>query len=213
MTALTTNGSSNVAHASTPALIKNLTGIEASAALFDNLHNDLHGLRSVQTWEDVALLCPSADDRDFDKIMMLGEFMRRVASPAPLRMPATAKNIADAIRPYASLMQEELWIVTCDSARPTPAVLNFHHIYVGGRDTITLSPPDVFRPAIVDQASAMILVHTHPNDQASQTLQDIATTKHYRTLANMLEITLLDHIIVSRQGFFSMVDDGALAPP
>lgn len=78
---------------------------------------------------------------------------------------------------------------------------------------ITLSPPDVFRPAIVDQASAMILVHTHPNDQASQTLQDIATTKHYRTLANMLEITLLDHIIVSRQGFFSMVDDGALAPP
>lgn len=59
---------------------------------------------------------------DFDKIMMLGEFMRRVRSPAPLRMPATAKNIADAIRPYASLMQEELWIVTCDSVRPTRAL-------------------------------------------------------------------------------------------
>lgn len=213
MAALTTNGSSNVAHASTPALIRNLTGIEASAALFDNLHNDLHGLRNVQTWEDVALLCPEGPEDDYEKVMMLGEFMRRIASPAPLRMKANPKSIADAIRPHASLMQEELWVVTCDSARPTPAILNFHQIYVGGRDTITLSPPDVFRPAIVDQASAMILVHTHPNDEACQTLQDIETTKRYRMLAGMLEITLLDHIIVSRQGYFSMVDDGALAPP
>lgn len=213
MTALTTNGSSNVAHASTPALIQNLTGIQAAAALFDNLHGDLHGLRDVQTWEDVALLCPESPEQDYTKVMMLGEFMRRIASPAPLRMPATPENIANAMRPYASRMQEELWIVTCDSTRPTPAILNFHQIYIGGRDTITLSPPDVFRPAIVDQAAAMILVHTHPNDEACQTAQDIRTTKHYRILADMLEITLLDHIIVSRQGFFSMVDDGALAPP
>ena len=108
MTALTTGGSSNVAHASTPALLKNLTGIQSAAALFDGLHHDLHALRSVQTWEDVALLCPEGAEQDYDKVMMLGEFMRRVASPAPLRMKASAVGIADAIRPFASLMQEEL---------------------------------------------------------------------------------------------------------
>lgn len=59
-------------------------------------------------------------------------------------------------------------------------------------------------------ASGIVLAHNDPSGSLIPSYQDLSLTKRILEGANILEISLLDHIIIASEGYFSFADDGLL---
>ena len=76
-------------------------------------------------------------------------------------------------------------------------------------------PRDVFHPAVVSGAYAVIVVHNHPSGDASPSQADHSLTRRLAEAAELLQIKLLDHIIIGAPGetgpgYFSFKEAGVL---
>ena len=71
-------------------------------------------------------------------------------------------------------------------------------------------PATVFRPAIKLGASAVILVHNHPSGELKPSKPDLKLTKEIAAAGEVLHIKLLDHLIVTRNGFTSLLGVGLM---
>jgi DNA repair protein RadC len=80
-------------------------------------------------------------------------------------------------------------------------------ISIGTLDTNIVHPREVFKPAIEHSASALILVHNHPSGVAKASEADIKVTKQLIEAGKLLGITLLDHVIVTKNKFTSVPVD------
>ena len=76
-------------------------------------------------------------------------------------------------------------------------------------------PRDVFRPAVIASAYAVIVVHNHPSGDPSPSQTDHSLTRRLAEAAELMQIKLLDHIIIGAQsnsgpGYFSFKEAGVL---
>jgi DNA repair protein RadC len=81
---------------------------------------------------------------------------------------------------------------------------------VGTVSEAIVHPREVFRDAIRESGSAVILVHNHPSGVLTPSREDIDVTKRIMEAGKIIGITLLDHLIVSETGYLSMKEDGFL---
>ena len=79
-------------------------------------------------------------------------------------------------------------------------------VCVGSIVYITLTPRDVFKSAILANAVAIIVCHNHPSGDLDPSGADIYITKQLVDAGELLGIKVLDHLIVSNQGYKSLVD-------
>lgn len=82
----------------------------------------------------------------------------------------------------------------------------------GGRDKILVDPKKIFKIAIDEQASAIVLCHNHPSGQLRPSAEDIRLTRQIVSGAKLLDIEVLDHLIVgvSDMDYYSFADEGCL---
>jgi DNA repair protein RadC len=83
-------------------------------------------------------------------------------------------------------------------------------ITVGLVNHSLVHPREVFAEAITDRAASIICVHNHPSGSLEPSPQDIAITRQLRDAGTTLGIPLLDHIIVTKDGFTSLKEKGML---
>ena len=89
--------------------------------------------------------------------------------------------------------QEEFLIVTLDTKhRPIRLV----RITRGTLDASLVHPREVFRPAVVDAAAAILLVHNHPSGDPTPSREDLSTTARLTEAGKILGIPVLDHLVV-----------------
>ncbi|XZE21203.1 RadC family protein [Pirellulaceae bacterium SH449] len=93
-------------------------------------------------------------------------------------------------------LQEEFHIVTLDTQL---GPIGTHHITTGTLDASLVHPREVFRPAIRDSASAIILVHNHPSGDPTPSREDRSVTERLTQAGDLLGIRVLDHIVVARE--------------
>jgi DNA repair protein RadC len=80
-----------------------------------------------------------------------------------------------------------------------------------GSSTGTVADPKlIFAAAIKANASGLILTHNHPSGNLKPSQSDINLTRRIKEGGKILEIQLLDHIIVSSEGYLSFADDNLL---
>jgi len=89
--------------------------------------------------------------------------------------------------------QEEFHIVTLDTKNQ---VIDTHQITVGTLDASLVHPREVFRAAIKDAASSILLVHNHPSGDPTPSKEDHAVTNRLSECGKTLGIDVLDHIII-----------------
>jgi DNA repair protein RadC len=150
----------------------------------------------------------------FCQIMAGIELGRRVASfrDDKPQLPDRIRGSEDAItycmqrfgRLAADGKQEEFHIVTLDTQH---GPINAHRITVGTLDASLVHPREVFRPAIRDSASAILLVHNHPSGDPTPSREDHAVTDRLIKVGELVGIRILDHIIVSKQCGRSILAD------
>ena len=85
-----------------------------------------------------------------------------------------------------------------------------HRIAEGHLGGVEVHPRELFRPLIREGAAAAILVHNHPSGDPSPSAEDVALTERMRAAGDLVGIPVLDHVIIARSGFSSLVPRGKL---
>jgi len=80
----------------------------------------------------------------------------------------------------------------------------------GTANSTLVHPREVFRPAVLAGASAIVCVHNHPSGVSDPSTADLKITRQLRESATVLDIDLLDHIIVGDPGYYSFSEAGTL---
>jgi DNA repair protein RadC len=79
-------------------------------------------------------------------------------------------------------------------------------VSIGSITASTTTPRDVFKSAILANAVAIIVCHNHPSGELVPSKNDIEITKQLIAAGELLGIKVLDHLIVSNQGYKSLRD-------
>ena len=79
-------------------------------------------------------------------------------------------------------------------------------VSVGSITASTTTPRDIFKSAILANAVAIIVCHNHPSGELVPSKNDIEITKQLISAGELLGIKVLDHLIVSNQGYKSLRD-------
>lgn len=104
----------------------------------------------------------------------------------------------------ASCDHEELWIAYLDTQN---RLLAWEMAARGSVHTIPLYPRDVLARALELKASGLILVHNHPGGSPKPSGADLDLTERIRSAGEPLGIRLTDHVIVTDDTCYSMVED------
>lgn len=80
----------------------------------------------------------------------------------------------------------------------------------GGMSGTVADPRVILRKALEEKAVSMILCHNHPSGNLKPSMADKELTNKIREASRFFDINLLDHIIVSQEGYFSFADEGLL---
>jgi len=98
-------------------------------------------------------------------------------------------------------LQEEMHIIMLNvKMKPIGSSM----ISMGGLASCACSPREIFRPAIVAGAYAVILAHNHPSGEAGPSSADIEATVKAVQSGNIIGITVADHIICGNNGYCSL---------
>jgi len=81
-------------------------------------------------------------------------------------------------------------------------------VSVGTLNASLVHPREVFKKAILNNSSHVVLAHNHPSGDPSPSEDDLATTKRLVESGKILGITVLDHIIVAQNSFISLKEQG-----
>lgn len=89
-------------------------------------------------------------------------------------------------------------------------VLGWSKIGQGGLAGTVADPKVIFQVALKSNASSLILCHNHPSQNIKPSDTDIALTKKLMNAGRFLDLTVLDHLIISSEGYFSFADEGII---
>jgi DNA repair protein RadC len=116
----------------------------------------------------------------------------------------------DYFRPLMADLQQEQLRVANLSVRHT--LLSAPMVYQGTVSGTAVRTAEVFRPAIVTGAPAILVAHNHPSGDPSPSADDVRLTKKLGEAGRILDIEFLDHIIVTPRGYVSLREQGIWTP-
>lgn len=105
------------------------------------------------------------------------------------------------------LKDERFCVIYLDSQNK---IIEVETIQEGIVNQAVVYPRKVLENALLQKASALILVHNHPSGYLKPSEADIRLTKMIKETAKMLDILVHDHIIIGENRFFSFREDGIL---
>ncbi|MBO4232118.1 MAG: JAB domain-containing protein, partial [Bacteroidales bacterium] len=89
-------------------------------------------------------------------------------------------------------------------------LLRMENIGKGGLTSTTVDVRLIMKRAIELSATAIVLCHNHPSGELKPSQQDIQLTQQIKKATEMLNISLLDHIIIHNDNCYSFLEDGIL---
>ncbi len=89
-------------------------------------------------------------------------------------------------------------------------VLGVCKISTGSVSGTVADPKKIFQTALAANASAVILAHNHPSGNLKPSNPDRRLTEKVKQSGILLDLPIMDHLIITRKGFFSFADEGLL---
>ena len=172
---------------------------------------------SLQARGELKQVSKAIGETAYCQIMAGLELGKRLASQRTTESVPhyKVKNTSDALayckehfmRLAREAKQEEFHIVLLDEKHH---VIKSEQITVGLLDKSLAHPREVFKPAVKESASALILVHNHPSGDPTPSQDDKNMTKELKRAAETLGLRILDHIILSKDKTLSMAEERML---
>ena len=102
------------------------------------------------------------------------------------------------------LDHEECWVLFLNKAN---RLISKEMVSQGGLDSTVIDNRAIIRKALDKKASAIILVHNHPSGSALPSRADITQTQALNKALKICDLSLLDHVIVARNAYYSFADE------
>jgi DNA repair protein RadC len=135
----------------------------------------------------------------------LAKRLTRLEGPERLTI-RSPKDVFDLLKAEMSLLDQEHFKVvvlnTKNQVMATPTV------FVGSVNATTVRVAEVFREAVRQNCPAMIVVHNHPSGDPAPSPEDVSVTRELVAAGKALDVEVLDHVVIGRQGFVSLKEKG-----
>ena len=140
------------------------------------------------------------------QILSAVELSRRYLIQQNIKISA-AEDVYQELKAYTNKKQEYFLSITLDGASH---VIETRVVSIGTLNQSLVHPREVFSDAITDRAAGIIIAHNHPSGQLVPSIEDKRVTKRLKEVGTLMGIELLDHLILSREGYFSFREEGIL---
>jgi DNA repair protein RadC len=117
----------------------------------------------------------------------------------------SADDVYAELNEYKDKKQEYFLTIYLDGANH---ICETRVITIGTLNRSLVHPREVFAPAIEHRCASIIVAHNHPSGILEASDEDLEVTNRLKESGKLLGIELLDHIILSKNGFLSMRDEG-----
>lgn len=187
---------------------KNETAVELSKKILSSIDNDLNKLAKLSI-TDLQQFNGIGEAKAISIVAAL-ELGRRRKDVLEKKKNAikSSKNAFNEIKDVLSdLPHEEFWVLYVNRKNE---VIKKENISKGGVSGTIADSKIIFKQAINQLASAIILCHNHPSGNLNPSKADIMLTKKMKEIGHLMEIPVLDHLIVGEKSYFSFADEGIL---
>ena len=131
-----------------------------------------------------------------------------VVSLPEITSPEKAESYLRSIWDQDTLeLREEFIVVLLNNAKK---VLGWSLISTGSSNATIVEPSAVFQTALLGKANSIIVAHNHPSGRLLASAADIHLTKRITEAGSLLGIPLDDHIILTRDGYLSLREEGLM---
>lgn len=142
-------------------------------------------------------------EKVFEIVRLRQEVVEKEIETDTIRSPQDAiellkKEIGDEDR--------EVFYVICLNTKNK--IVGLHRCHIGSLNSSIVHPREVFKSAILNNASSIIVGHNHPSYQTKESKEDIEVTRRLVEAGKIIGIQVLDHIIVSPTGSNSLKELG-----
>lgn len=195
---------------STLALLERLVGTSKGAeALWEHVGGDLGRLAGLDPTE-LTQVRGLGRDRS-GRMLATWELHRRLSSA---RMEQSAKALTSSTE-AARFLQEQIAYLDHEVfcvlyLNRALRLIKLEQVSQGGITGTVADPRIIFRKALSLRAVSLILGHNHPSGSLQPSVADRELTQKIRQAAEYLDMTVHDHLIVSREGYYSFADEGLL---
>ena len=183
------------------------SAVELMRRLLGDYHNNLNELGKCSIEE----LCRYKGIGPAKAISILAASelgKRRKEEAAELEAIKTSGDVYDCFYPLmCDLPVEECWVLLLNQASK---VIDKVRVSRGGLAATTVDVRCILREALLKRAVSMVLCHNHPSGNIRPSREDDRLTEQLRKSAEVMNLRLLDHVIVTDGNFYSYADEGKL---
>ena len=115
---------------------------------------------------------------------------------------SNAGSVASFIRDFIGPTDREHLVMVALNTRGRVVAVN--EISVGSVSASIAHPREIFKPAILANASAFIIAHNHPSNEIDPSDDDLRLTKRIKEASRIMGIEMLDHFVIGEDKFFSI---------
>ena len=189
--------------------IPNKSALDVAKELLQAADNDLVKLAGLSVQEIANMRIKGLGEAKSIHIAAALELgIRRNASDKKKDTINKSGDIAEYLRANFEYLQQEIFVVVF--LNRGNKVMHHQIVSEGGLTGTVADPRVILKKALEHNATSLILCHNHPSGSLRPSRADEILTQKIKQAAMLLDIQLMDHIIVSSEGYFSFADEGMM---
>lgn len=208
------NGSQSLTDAELLAILigsgnKENSAVELGRLLLNQNNNDLYQL-GRQSVDELKKQVKGIGEAKAITIMAALELGRRrkLAEVDDKKQISSSKDAYDILHiSMEDLPHEEVWVLYLNRANK---VIEKRKLHQGGVAGTVMDVKIIMKEAIGRLACAMIIAHNHPSGNTVPSTEDIRITKRLKEAGDILEVSVLDHLIIGERKYYSFADEGKM---
>lgn len=188
---------------------KDKSAVDVAKELLNAVNNDLQQLGKLSIKEILKLKVKGIGEAKAISIAAALELgIRKDAAFKKKEVILRSSDIADFLRAKLQHKKHEVFAVIF--LNRANKINHYEVISEGGITGTVADPRIILKKALAHDAVNLILCHNHPSGSIKPSRADEELTKKISDAANYLDIKVLDHIIVSEEGYYSFADEGII---
>ena len=188
---------------------KEKSAVDVAKELLTAVGNDLQKLAKLSVKEIIKLNIKGIGEAKAISIAAALELgLRRDVSEKKLEIVIQSKDAAEYLRARLKYMSHEVFAVVY--LNRANKIKHYEIVSEGGITGTVADPRIILKKALENDAVSIILCHNHPSGSIKPSRADEDLTQKIKEAASYFDIKVLDHIIVSEEGYFSFADEGLL---
>lgn len=151
--------------------------------------------------KDITSKIPKNDPKAIERLKKAARYIEKsVEEPEEKYQVRNGSDLAVLFADLKVEEQEHFVVVTFDAAHH---VIGRHEVTIGLVNQSLVHPREAFKHAIADNAVAVAFAHNHPGGSCEPSAPDVRTTIRLVEAGELLGIKVLDHLVISRNGWRS----------